>query len=91
MLKEALQPARVALAAAAMNWPDHDVALLSCAGSDIVRQAQQSFIFRAANVTAETTLNELISSAGPYMDKIVVSRQPKPEQVREIWKNPQKK
>ena len=51
MLKQALQPARVALAAAGMNWPDHDVALLSCAGSDIVGKLQHSFIFRAADVT----------------------------------------
>ena len=34
-------------------------------------------------------MNELIASAGPYIDKIVASRRPKPEQVREIWKKTQ--
>ena len=74
LLRQDYQPARIAAAAAAIGWPDHDVSLLLSAGACLVGDIEESHIFRSAHVTAELSLDGLVASSPP------------PAQAAVIWK-----
>ena len=81
LLRQDFQPARIAAAAAAIAWPDHDVSLLLSAGACLVGDIEESHIFRSAHVTAELSLDGLLASSRESIQAVL-----KRAQATVIWK-----
>ena len=86
LLRQDFQPARIAAAAAAIGWPDHDVSLLLSAGACLVGDIEESHIFRSAHVTAELSLDGLLASSRESIQVVLKRNPPPPAQATVIWK-----
>ena len=86
LLRQDFQPARIAAAAAAVEWPDHDVSLLLSAGACLVGDIEESHIFRSAHVTAELSLDGLLASSRESIQAVLKRNPPPPAQATVIWK-----
>ena len=78
-------PARLALALHSLNWPDVEAPTLSAAGSALLSEMPRSDICRPADVHAEQTLEDLLSTASAQVSEIPQSPSPPPDQAAVAW------
>ena len=78
-------PARLALARHSFNWPDFDAPMLSAAGSALLGEMPRSDIYRAAEVQAKCSLEDLLDSAPEYISEVLTLPAPASAQADAIW------